>query len=401
MKITLLIESLGGGGAEGQLCLLAGELQRRGHDILVATYAQGDFYAPLLDRYGVRHMFLGGDGTIQWIPRIRSMLRRNDHDVVLAFMASSASYAELAALPFRRWGLVVSERGAKLGLSNGTVRLRKVLHLIADAVTTNSHTNRLMLEAAVPSLRTRVITIYNAVDLDRFRPGGPTSDHKGIRLMVAAKLDHNKNILRAIEAMDLVRKKHRGIPVSMDWFGGTSADLTLRCQCLDEIRQRGLGNFFRIHDATPDIVSRYQQADAVMLPSLHEGLPNSICEGMACGKPILMSTVCDAGNLVRDHENGFLFSPRDPYNIAEAVSRFLSLSQRERLRMGERNRELSERYFSIGKFVDMYESVLNAASLRKRPQCGHWPPEVPQTALDFLEQAKKQNLLLSFPVESR
>jgi glycosyltransferase involved in cell wall biosynthesis len=157
---------------------------------------------------------------------------------------------------------------------------------------------------------------------------------------------------------------------------------------MDEIMRRGLDDTFRIHEATRDIVARYQQADAVLLPSLHEGLPNSVCEGMACGKPILMSAVCDAGNLVGENENGFLFSPHDPSDIADAIGRLLSLSGNERLRMGEKSRALAERYFSMTKFVDMYESVLYSASQRKRPRCGHWLPEVPQTALDFLEQAE-------------
>lgn len=387
VKAVFLTESLGSGGAERQLCLLAAELKRRGHEVEVATYFPGDFYAPLLDSAGVKRIFLGGSGTVQWVPRIRRFLRGNGQDVVLAFLGSCASYAELAALPFRRWGLVVSERGAKPRLSRGTKRLRKAFHLLADSVTTNSHTNRLMLETEVPALRSRVITIYNAVDLERFRPGGPVSVDGEIRLVTAAKFDQNKNVLRSIEAIDLVRKKNSRLRVTIDWFGSTADDGILRRRCMEQITRRGLEDYFRLHEATPDIVSRYRQADAVFLPSLHEGLPNSICEGMACGKPILMSSVCDAGNLVDG--NGLLFSPDEPDSIAEAIYDFSSLTGQERAAMGEKSRELAERCFDMRKIADLYETVLLSACRRERPECDHWLPEIPRTAMDFLERVKQ------------
>lgn len=387
MKITMLVESLGSGGAERQICNLAVEMKRRGHDVQVVTYAPGNFYAPLLEHAGVKHTFIGGSGTLQWLPRIRRFLRTNQQDVVLAFLESCASYAELAALPFRRWGLVVSERSAFQQLPKGSDRLRKWFHLLADAVTTNSHTNRLMLEALVPVLKSRIVTIYNAVDLDKFRPSNPVYNAGQVRLVTVARFNKQKNVLRAIEAIDLVRNQTNGILISVDWFGNTEDDARLWRSCMDIIKQRKLEDCFRVHEPTPDIISQYQQADAVWLPSLYEGLPNTVCEAMACGKPILMSAVCDAGNLVKEGENGFLFSPEDPSDIAEAIHKFASLTAPERRAMGERSRKMAEECFDMQKFADIYESVMYAASQRKRPICGHWMPEVPQTALDFFEFA--------------
>lgn len=388
LKITMLIESLGSGGAERQMCLMAVEMQRRGHEVQLVTYYPDNFYAPLLEHTGVKHTFLGGEGTLQWLLRIRRFLRTNQQDVVLAFLESCASYAELAALPFRSWGLVVSERSAFLRLPKGSRRLRKWFHLLADAVTTNSHTNRLMLEAMVPLLKSRTITIYNAVDLDKFKPGTPVAASGQVRLVTAARFNKQKNVLRTIEAFDLLRQ--RRINVSVDWYGRTTDDPVLWQQCNDLIRQKNLADRFRVHESTRDILSLYQQADAVLLPSLFEGIPNVVCEAMACGKPILMSAVCDAGNLVRPGENGYLFAPDDPSDIADAIGIFASLTERQRWVMGEKSRTMAEQYFDIRKFADAYEVVLRAASRRQRPHCSHWLPDVPQTAVDFCKTASAQ-----------
>jgi glycosyltransferase involved in cell wall biosynthesis len=307
--------------------------------------------------------------------------------VVLAFLESCSTYAELAALPFRKWGLVVSERSAFERFPTGSDRFRKWLHLVADVLTTNSHTNRLMLEAMVPALGQRMVTVYNAVDFERFKPGSPVYHAGQVRLVTAARFNKQKNVLRAIEAIDLVRHRLGDVTVSVDWFGRSVDEPSLKKECIDLIRQKNLGDRFRMHDETRDIFSHYQQADAVFLPSLFEGIPNMVCESMACGKPILMSAVCDAGSLVKDGENGFLFSPEDPADMADAVAKFALLTAEERLRMGAKSRKMAEEIFDIRKYADAYEAVLYAASRRQRPFCEHWLPEIPQTALDSVKRA--------------
>jgi len=283
----MLVESLSSGGAERQMCILAAELKRRGHDVRVVTYAAGNFYAHLLEHAGVEHTFLGGIGSLQWLQRIRRFLRTNHQDVVLAFLESCGSYAELAALPYRRWGLVVSERCAWPRLPKCINLLRKRLHLLADAVTTNSHTNRLMLEAAVPALKLRLITIYNALDLNEFKPESPIHDvhsNNKLRLIVAGRISRQKNTLRAIEAIDIVRNQCNNVDVTVDWYGNAE-NAWLFQQCRNAIKQRKLSDYFLFQEETPDIISKYQKADAVLLPSLYEGLPNAVWAYRPPGSP--------------------------------------------------------------------------------------------------------------------
>ena len=101
MKIVLLTDSLSSGGAERQVCMLASEFKRRGHQMCVATYALGDFYVPLLQRENIEHHFLGGHGKLSWTLNVRRFLRTYRQDVVLAFLPGPSVYAELAGLPKR------------------------------------------------------------------------------------------------------------------------------------------------------------------------------------------------------------------------------------------------------------------------------------------------------------
>jgi glycosyltransferase involved in cell wall biosynthesis len=100
-----------------------------------------------------------------------------------------------------------------------------------------------------------------------------------------------------------------------------------------------------------------------------------------------MSSVCDAGNIVKENQNGYLFSPTDISSIADAIAGFATLPLPEREAMGRCSREMAERYFDVGKFGDMYENILTAAWRREKPSCGHWLQDVPQTALKFCKKA--------------
>jgi len=389
MKALLLLGTLASGGAERQLCTLAAQMKRRGIDVSVATYAPGDFYLPLLQEAGVEHRPLPtAKGLLHWrrILTVRKALRRGQHDVVLAFDHNPCRYGELAAWPRRRWGLVVSERSAVPGSQRRRWSPTKRLHLLADYVTTNSHTNRLMLERAVPQLRGRIVTVYNSVDLLHFQPGcAAASPAAQIRLLVAGGYQAQKNMQGLAEAVAILRRRSPGTNISVDWYGAIRLP-----QDYDDARRHivalGLEDRFRLNGESAKIADLYRQADAVVLPSFYEGLPNTICEGMACGRPILMSAVSDAGNLVKEGENGFLFDPASPQSIAEAMGKFAALSDAERKVMGCRSREMAETLFDADKIVQKYIEILTAAASRTRIDFDHWYPEVPQTAYATLNE---------------
>jgi glycosyltransferase involved in cell wall biosynthesis len=68
-----------------------------------------------------------------------------------------------------------------------------------------------------------------------------------------------------------------------------------------------------------------QRHDALIHPSLYEGLPNAVCEALAAGLPVLISNVCDHPLLVVEGERGFLFDPSDPLSIAMSIERAAAL----------------------------------------------------------------------------
>ena len=58
------------------------------------------------------------------------------------------------------------------------------------------------------------------------------------------------------------------------------------------------------------------------MSSFYEGTPNVICEAMSSGCPI-SSDVCDNARNVKENENGFLFNPRSPEDMAKKLEEAL------------------------------------------------------------------------------
>ncbi len=305
----------------------------------------------------------------------------------MAFLEGPCLYAEWARLPRQHWGFVAGERLADPQIRSGTGRWFRQWHRLADAVVSNSHTNRLMLEAEFPFLRRKLATVYNVVDLQLFRSSAAAPASAGnftgkpLRIVVAASYQEKKNMLGVAEAL-LSRKRNQGKPlVVVDWFGAVQADPSPFTRAGRFIAENGLDESLRLHPATHDIAGEFSRADAIGLFSYFEGLPNVVCEGLACGKPILLSNVCDAGNLVREGKNGFLCDPRSPQSIATAFGRLVGLGLEERRQMGAESRALAERLFDEQVVVERYEMILGAAVSGEPVRAGcTWPAEVPESA---------------------
>lgn len=393
MKILCFLDSLDSGGAQRQLATIAVGLKKRGHQVRFLVYHPHDHFLPLLQAADIPCQVIPPCAYWRRVLEVRQILRQGWADVVLAFLEAPCLYAELARIPEQRWGLVVSERLADSKMKSGPGYWLRQFHRLADGIVTNSHTSRLMLESKFPFLKSKLTTIYNMVDLELFRPFSASvtfaedAGSTAFRIVVAASYQEGKNMLGVAKALLKIKEKPNPTEIVIDWYGGMPADQTAYNQATRFIAENGLADSFRLHPPTRTIEKEFATASAVGLFSFYEGLPNAICEAMSCGKPIILSNVCDAGNLVRDGENGFLCDPDSPESMANIIQRLASLTEQERQKMGLGSRKMAEKLFSERRVVDCYERILEAAASSQPLSVNcTWPMEIPTTALATVEK---------------
>jgi len=100
-----------------------------------------------------------------------------------------------------------------------------------------------------------------------------------------------------------------------------------------------------LHEEVKGIHDIMYHADFIGLFSKYEGMPNSICEGMMLGKPIIMTKVSDFTKLV-DKTNGFLCDYDNTNSIREAFISAISLNESILKEMGRNSKIKAEMLFS-------------------------------------------------------
>ena len=115
---------------------------------------------------------------------------------------------------------------------------------------------------------------------------------------------------------------------------------------------------------TDDVRPFIANATALVLPSYREGLPRSLLEGAAMGRPLIATDVPGCRQVVEAGINGFLCAVRDARSLAEAMKKLADLPPEERSAMGAASRRMVQDGFSEQRVVRAYLEVLDGLRAR-------------------------------------
>ena len=119
-----------------------------------------------------------------------------------------------------------------------------------------------------------------------------------------------------------------------------------------------IGKNVKWHDVQLDVRPFLAAADVMVLPSYREGLPMSVLEAMAMGKPIITTDVPGCRETVQEGKNGFLVPVKDSRALASVMSTLYNMPEKERMLMGERSREKAITEFSCEIVATAYEELI-------------------------------------------
>ena len=284
------------------------------------------------------------------------LFRRERPDIVLAYTQKPIIYAGIATRLHRRTRFFAMVSGLGHVFSGQGGGHRRLIRLVvsklyrvavrrAEAVFTfNRDDHAEMIAAGIVGPHHRVTQVPGSgVDTTQFAerpvPGrGPT-------FLLIARLLRDKGLYEYAEAARQVRKVYPSARFQLlgpldDNPGSITRDE------LQAWREDGLIDYL----GTTRDVAPYLAACAVfVLPTCYrEGLPRSILEAMATGRPVIATDAPGCRDAVRDGINGYLVQPRDVAGLAGAMLR-LAADRALCERMGAASREIAESVYQVDK----------------------------------------------------
>lgn len=196
------------------------------------------------------------------------------------------------------------------------------------------------------------------VDTGRFRPAPEAAGTPVVTLV--ARMLRDKGIGEFVEAARRLRA--RGVAACLQLVGepdpGNPAAIPEA-----ELRAWHDDGVIRWLGRREDIPEILAASHVVCLPSYREGLPKSLLEGLAAGRPLVATDVPGCREAVIDGETGLRVPARDPAALADALARLLQ-DPPLRARMGTRGRELAQEAFStrivVARTLALYDAMLPA-----------------------------------------
>ncbi len=364
MKLLLLIDSMGSGGSQKQMCKLAIGLKCIGYEVDLFLYYPMDFFSPELKRNHVNiilHEKQGKLGLKVFLSLLK-LVRRKNYAVVLSYLHTPNFYNVLLKCFSRRKMYHITSERSKTTFSGFRYQLQKLTHLLSDCLICNSFHEHDNWIYKVPALKNKCRVIYNTVDDSFFGVERKSfSDKDSLNILSIGTIGPAKNGICLVEALRILRM--RNLNVSVTWMGRQDVNAKFYGEYLNRmialIEKYSLKKFWTWEQPTTQLAARLNNYDCLVLASKIEGVPNVVCETMASGLPVIISNVLDHPRLVKENINGYLFNPNDPNELADKIALFYDLDPNIKIRMSRNAKDIAWQLFPLDKMIKEYEEVIN------------------------------------------
>lgn len=193
----------------------------------------------------------------------------------------------------------------------------------------------------------------SGIDLGNYRYVPPQAKEK-LEILFPARILKDKGVMEFIDAARLLRPRF-GEVARFVLVGGCD-EFNPSVLPPDELNALLIPGYLEWEGFQSQMRPFYESSDIVCLPSYREGLPKSLIEACAVGRPIVTTDVPGCRECVVNGYNGWLVTPKDAADLAEKIARLLD-SQTDRETFGRHSRLLAEREFSIDDVVARHLTI--------------------------------------------
>ncbi|GAA2132610.1 glycosyltransferase [Arthrobacter humicola] len=204
----------------------------------------------------------------------------------------------------------------------------------------------------------KVLPLSNGIDAAAYelRPDETIERHASPTALFVGRLAEEKHVDVLIDA---VAKTPKDLDIHLEIVGGGEVRPALEAQVArlgltDRVKFLGLASDAELREA-------YIAADVFCMPGTAELQSLVTLEAMSASTPVLLADAMALPHLVREGENGYLFTPNDSDDLAAKLARVLSLPEDQLEAMGKISREMVESH-GIERTLQTFEDIYRGAS---------------------------------------
>ncbi|MGP0223906.1 glycosyltransferase [Paenarthrobacter sp. NCHU4564] len=204
----------------------------------------------------------------------------------------------------------------------------------------------------------KVLPLSNGIDSAAYelQPGETIEPHAHPTVLFAGRLAEEKHVDVLIDA---IAKTRQELNIHLEIVGGGEVRAALEAQ----VERLGLGGRVKFLGLASDEELReaYIKADIFCMPGTAELQSLVTLEAMSASTPVLLADAMALPHLVRDGDNGYLFTPNDSGELAAKITKLVQLPEDQLRAMGKVSREMVEPH-SINGTLQTFEDLYRGAA---------------------------------------
>lgn len=194
------------------------------------------------------------------------------------------------------------------------------------------------------------------VDIDYFALT-PLPRAEQFKFVLIGRLLWDKGVAEYVEAARMLRERYPHARFQLLGPVGVDNPSAITLSDVEDWRKEGVIEYLgEAHDVRPVIAN----ADCVVLPSYREGVPRTLMEASAMGRPIVATDVPGCREVVADGATGFLCEAKSAKSLADKLAKVLDMDDDARREMGLRGRKKVTTEFDEALVVERYRQTLLA-----------------------------------------
>ena len=331
MRIVFTLASLGSGGAERVVSLLANKMDEMGHQVEIVCLKFNDVYYRTNE--SVKVTLAANKNRLSELFWLRKHIKHEKPDVVIAFTEGVYCFT-IAALLGTKIPVIASERLDPSAMTWKRNLLKRLLLPYADWLVVQT---KIIKDYFPKNIQKKTSIIFNPVkdealafSIDNGQLKMDNSERP--RIISVARLYPQKNQEMMIRAFAKIADKYPDWKLVMYGEGPRRQSLQL---IIDNLQ---LTNRVQLPGRTEKVVEELRKSKIFCLSSDYEGMSNSMIEAICVGLPIVSTKVSGTDELIQDGVNGLLVDIGDEQGMTDALKKLI---QNEELmkKMGAANRE--------------------------------------------------------------